>query len=239
MADREHVLVVENEDGAGPEMFQQWLAAAGVAVELCRPYAGEPVPARLEHGGVMVLGGEMGACEDDRAPWLVPVRQLLAEATHNGLPVLGICLGAQMLATACGGRVEASRSGGELGLGQIELTDKAGGDRLFAGIASPAEVVQWHNDEITELPDGAIVLASSAACRVQAFRVGVRAWGVQFHPEVTSAVLRGWADAGGQMTSGRRRRLDSVIAEVAVAESRLFSCWQGLAERFAAVVKQP
>ena len=130
-------------------------------------------------------------------------------------------------------------AGGELGLGQIELTDKAGGARLFAGIASPAEVVQWHNDEITELPDGAIVLASSAACRVQAFRVGVRAWGVQFHPEVTSAVLRGWADAGGQMTSGRRRRLDSVIAEVAVAESRLFSCWQGFAERFAAVVKQP
>ncbi|MGA3217371.1 MAG: type 1 glutamine amidotransferase [Acidimicrobiales bacterium] len=174
----ERVLVVENEPDAGPEMFQHWLSGAGLRVELWRPYAGHVLPSRLEGAGLLVLGGEMGALDDDKAPWLAQVRAMLEEATAQGRPVLGICLGAQMLAAACGGRVEPARSGGELGLDRIELNDEAHRDRLFAGIAPPVEVVQWHNDEITELPPGAVLLASSPRCAVQAFRIGERAWGV-------------------------------------------------------------
>ena len=152
----------------------------------------------------MVLGGEMGACEDHRAPWLGQVRAMLAEATVNGQAVLGICLGAQMLAVACGGRVKPIAPGGEMGLGRIELTAEARSDRLFGPIASPAEAVQWHNDEVVQMPEGAVLLASSLACRVQAFRIGDRAWGVQFHPEVTGAVLRAWATAERPQQPPRR-----------------------------------
>lgn len=232
------VLVVENERDAGPGMFQQWLTAAQVRIELCRPYAGEALPASVGHGGLMVLGGEMGACDDHKAPWLAQVRTLLAETTAEGRPVLGICLGAQLLAAACGGRVGPSASGGEIGLGEIELNDESRHDPLFAGIASPAEAVQWHDDEITELPSGAVLLASSSRCAVQAYRIGSRAWGVQFHPEADSAVLRAWADAEDQMAPARRSQLERAIAGVATAEGRLFGCWQGLAERFAAIVKE-
>ncbi len=232
------VLVVEHEPDAGPEMFGEWLAAAGVAVDVCRPYAGDELPERVDHGGLMVLGGSMGACDDHEAPWLAEVREMLAEATGAGRPVLGICLGAQMLAAACGGRVEPHPTGGELGVVKIDLNDEARRDPLFASIASPAESVQWHVDEITELPPGAVLLASSPSCAVQAFRLGVRAWGVQFHPEAGGSVMQAWADSEGQLPPERMRRVELAIAEVRDAERRLFGCWQGFADRFAAIVKE-
>ena len=123
MASPSHVLVVENESDAGPFMFEQWLAAADVAVEICRPYVGDPLPVAVRHDGLIVLGGEMGACDDHKAPWLAPLRTMLARAVSDNKAVLGICLGAQLLATACGGQVKPSRTGGELGLGTIELND--------------------------------------------------------------------------------------------------------------------
>ncbi len=237
MTPRERVLVVENEDGAGPEMFGQWLSGAGVKVDLWRPYRGETMP-EATTGAVMVLGGEMSAWDDHGSPWLGQVRTLLAEATAKGQAVLGICLGAQMLAVACGGRVEESQHGGELGLARIELTAEARRDRLFGAIASPAEAVVWHNDEVVQLPEGAVLLGSSPACKVQAFRIGDRAWGVQFHPEVTTAALEAWAAADGSQRPGRQARLQLVIAEVAAAEARFLACWQGFAERFADIVLQ-
>ncbi len=232
------VLVVEHEPDAGPEMFGEWLAGAGVAVDICRPYAGDEIPERVDHGGLMVLGGSMGACDDHEAPWLARVRTMLAEAAGVGRPVLGICLGGQMLAAACGGRVEPSPAGGELGVVKIDLNDEASRDAIFAGIASPAESVQWHVDEITELPHGAVLLASSPSCAVQAFRLGARAWGVQFHPEAGRSVMQAWADAEEQALPDRTRQMALAIAEVRAAEKRLFECWHGLAERFASIVKE-
>jgi GMP synthase (glutamine-hydrolysing) len=236
MTDRPHVLVVENESGAGPFLFEQWLRAAGVAVDLCRPHAGERLPGVVTEDGVIVLGGGMGAGDDHTASWLAPLRSLLAQAVNEGKAVLGICLGSQLLASACGGRVEPSRKGGELGLGTIELNDHGRRDRLFSGIASPVAAVQWHDDEVTRLPEGALLLASSERCEVQAYRIGDRAWGVQFHPEVTSAVLRGWADGETQLEAARQARLEEAIDEVAANETRLLESWRGFAERFAEVV---
>jgi GMP synthase (glutamine-hydrolysing) len=231
------VLVVEHEPGAGPEMFRPWLASAGVDVDVCRPYAGDALPRSVGHDGLLVLGGSMGAHDDQKAPWLAEVRTMLADTTAQGLPVLGICLGAQLLAAACGGLVEPSPSGGELGLGRIDLNEEALADRLFAGLASPVEAVQAHEDDITRLPDGAVLLASSALCRVQAYRIGHRAWGVQFHPEASAAVLQAWADAEADAPPSRRLRLTLAVADVRTAEDRLFRNWQELAVRFAAVVK--
>jgi len=238
MAARDRVLVVEHEEGAGPEMFGHWLNDSRIAIEVCRPYAGDPLPGRLDHGGLMVLGGSMGACDDGEAPWLAGVREMLAEATSSRRAVLGICLGGQMLAVACGGRVAPSRAGGELGLGKVELKEESRTDRLFGGMTSPLEAAQWHEDEITELPAGAVLLASSPACAVQAFRLGDRAWGVQFHPEASSALMQAWADAEDSLPPERLRQMDLAISEVRAAEDRLYGYWQGFAERFAEVVRE-
>ncbi len=231
------VLVVQHESDAGPEMFRPWLAASGVDVDVCRPYAGDAIPNSVVHDGLLVLGGSMGAHDDAKAPWLVGVRTMLADTTARGLPVLGICLGAQLLAAACGGLVEPSPSGGELGLGRIDLNDAARADPLFAGVTSPVQAVQAHEDDITRLPGAAVLLASSALCRVQAYRIGHRAWGVQFHPEAGAAVLQAWADAEADAPASRRRRLALAVAEVRTAEDRLFRNWREFAARFAAVVK--
>ncbi|HKH88109.1 MAG TPA: type 1 glutamine amidotransferase [Acidimicrobiales bacterium] len=238
MPSRPSVLVVEHEKEAGPEMFEGWLSAAGMAVDVLRPYGGDVLPERVSHGGLMVLGGSMGACDDREVPWLPHVRTMLAEATARGLPVLGICLGGQMLAAACGGRVEPSPSGSELGLGRIDLNDEGRRDRLFEGMGSPVEAAQWHDDEITQLPKGAVLLGSSSRCEVQAFRLGDRAWGVQFHPEASGAVMQAWADAEDSLPPARQRQVEVAIAEVRAAEDRLFACWQGFAARFAAIVKE-
>ena len=232
------VLVVENQHDAGPERFASWLTAAGIELDLCCPYSGDSLPERLDRGGLIVLGGEMGANDDHEAPWLAAVRNLLARAVADARPVLGICLGAQLLATACGGRVEPSRSGGEIGLGRIYLSDTAGVDRLFEAMPSPVEAAQWHYDEIIELPDGAVRLASSAHCQIEAYRIGERSWGVQFHPEVDSSVLRAWAQADQAAPPERRHQIERAIEQVASAESGLFLLWRNFAERFATVVKE-
>jgi len=238
MADRDRLLVIEHESHAGPEMFGPWLAEAGVAVEICRPYAGDVIPDSVEDGGLMVLGGSMGACDDLDVPWLGRTRALLAAATEAGRPVLGICLGGQMLAVACGGRVEPSPTGGELGLGKIDFSDEGRRDRLFAGIATPAEAVQWHVDEITELPKGAVLLGSSPDCAVQAFRIGDRAWGLQFHPEAGHSVVQAWAESEEGRSPVRRLQAELAVAEIGEAEDRLSRCWRGFAERFADIVKE-
>jgi GMP synthase (glutamine-hydrolysing) len=229
------VLVIEHEHDAGPEMLGRWLTACGVSIDICRPYLGDVLPASVDNGALMVLGGSMGACDDLEAPWLAQVRSLLAEATERGRAVLGICLGAQMLAAACGGRVEKSRNGGELGLGEIDLTNESRGDRLFSGMPATVPAAQWHVDEITEVPNGAVLLGSSPRCAVQAFRLGDRAWGVQFHPEASGALMRTWAHAE---PPDRHRQLELAISEISDAEDRLFACWQGFAERFADIVKE-
>ena len=146
----------------------------------------------------------------------------------------------QMLALAFGGNVEPSRSGGELGLRKIDLNDESWKDPLFAGMESPAEAVQWHDDEITELPRRAVLLASSGTCRVQAFRMGERSWGVQFHPEASGAVMQAWADSGRapRLPPARLKAVELAVAEVSGAEERLFDQWQGFAERFARIVKE-
>jgi GMP synthase (glutamine-hydrolysing) len=232
------LLVVENEPDAGPAMLQTWLASSAVGVDICRPYVGDEIPEQVGHAGLLVLGGEMGAQDDHKAPWLATLRTLLEVTTARGLPVLGVCLGAQLLAAACGGSVEQSASGGELGLGRVDINDEGRRDRLLVGIASPAQAVQWHEDEIIRLPDRAVLLASSPRCKVQAYRIGPCAWGVQFHPEASGATVRGWADAENDAPPERRRQLELAVAEVRSGESRVFAAWQRFAEHFAEVVKK-
>jgi GMP synthase-like glutamine amidotransferase len=140
--------------------------------------------------GLVVFGGEMNADQLDRYPYLLRVRQLMREAVERGIPTLGICLGAQLLARAFGAAVTRAPVR-ELGFVPVWPTTAAAGDPLLAGLAPGDRFFQWHEDTF-DLPAGATLLATGRAVATQAYRVGSCGWGVQFHPEVDAAELAAW-----------------------------------------------
>ncbi|HEU0102292.1 MAG TPA: type 1 glutamine amidotransferase [Mycobacteriales bacterium] len=190
------VLVVEHERETSLDRMSD---LPGVDVRVVRPYAGEPLPDRSAADGpgwdgVLVLGGSMAAWEDAAAPWLPGVRTLLRSAVADGVPVLGICLGAQLLAMATGGEVRRGDAGPEVGVRPVVLGPDAAGDQLAARLSAVLAAPQGHRDAVTALPPGAVLLASSDRYPHQLFRVGPRAWGVQYHPEVSRGVFATWLE---------------------------------------------
>jgi GMP synthase-like glutamine amidotransferase len=151
------------------------------------------------------------------------VRDLLVSAIDDGVPTIGICLGAQLLAVAAGGAVERGAAGPEIGLDEVTVSSS---DLLLSEGVLP--VVQWHYDAVTTLPADAAVLASSERYPIQAFRVGEVAWGLQFHPEADAQLVRGWAIEEG---------MDPALAEpIAFAGARLAEVGESIAHRFAAII---
>jgi len=149
--------------------------------------AGDPLPSIEEVDGVIAMGGPMGAGDTDDHPELAAEVELLAAAVERQIPVLGICLGAQLLARALGAEVRPGPRA-EIGFASIRVSDPD--DPLVGALAPEATVLHWHSD-VFDLPAGARSLASSAAAEHQAFRHG-NAWGVLFHPEADAAMLEEW-----------------------------------------------
>ena len=135
------------------------------------------------------MGGPQQADEEHLYPWLAPEKALLQDAVARGMPVLGVCLGCQLLADAHGGTVAALPEG-EVGILDFSLTEEGRADPLFAGLPADPLTMQWHLNAVTALPRRAVLLASSPACAIQAFRLGERAYGVQFHMEVDAALVQ-------------------------------------------------
>jgi GMP synthase-like glutamine amidotransferase len=190
--------VVQHSDEDGPGMVADELDGAGCEWEVVRVDRGEPLPAAAGLGGLIVLGGGMCVRDGDAHPWLDDERHLLADAVGAGLPVLGVCLGAQQLAAALGAEVTRCPEP-EVGVRAVHLTGPGRLDPVFGpeygGLADPdLPVVQWHGDTFA-LPPGAVHLAAAPACPNQAFRVGDRVYGLQFHAEVDRAVADVWERA--------------------------------------------
>ncbi|MFA7402639.1 MAG: type 1 glutamine amidotransferase [Pelobacteraceae bacterium] len=155
------------------------------------PYRDGILPAPEEVSALIVMGGAMGANDDIRHPFLTDLKNLIRAVVASRIPYLGICLGGQLLAAALGAEVVSNRWE-ELGTLPVSLTVDGEEDLLFIGIAETFTTFQWHHDSF-DIPGGAVLLASSALCRHQAFRVGNSAWGMQFHPEVTEQIIRNWS----------------------------------------------
>lgn len=155
------------------------------------PYRDGALPVLEEIAALIVLGGAMGADDDPRHPFLTDLKNLIRSVVAARIPYLGICLGGQLLAAALGAKVVSSRWE-ELGALPVSLTVAGEEDFLFSGIAETFTTFQWHHDSF-DLPAGCVLLASSDLCPHQAFRVGSSAWGLQFHPEVTEAIIRDWS----------------------------------------------
>ena len=154
-------------------------------------------PAKVDFDGVpglIVLGGPMNVDETDRYPHLAAEVEWIRAALARRLPVLGVCLGSQLLAKALGARVYANGVK-EIGWYELDLLSAAADDPLFAGLGKRLPVFQWHGDTF-DLPAGAVNLASSPLCRHQAFRCD-NAWGLQFHIEVTAEMIDDWLGEPG------------------------------------------
>jgi len=183
--ERPALLVVQHVPWEGPHRILD--ACDGLAVHTVKPLAGHALPAHAEVAGAVVMGGPMNVDEVERFPGLAAERKWLAGAVEREMPVLGICLGAQLLARALGAEVSAGE-GVELGFAPVEVGDPD--DPVLGGLAPGADVLHWHGD-VFDLPDGARPLASSALTEHQAFRTA-NAWGVLFHPEADFALLEAW-----------------------------------------------
>ena len=147
-------------------------------------------PGLDEISGLTVFGGERNADEIERYPYLLTQRDLLRRAVDAGMPVLGICLGAQMMARALDARVYRAPLR-ELGFKPVRITEAGEVDPLLGAFHSGDRVFQWHEDTF-DLPDGAELLAAGDDVQVQAFRMGRNAWGVQFHFEVDAEGVDAW-----------------------------------------------
>lgn len=214
-------------------LFADWLAAVGVTLEVCQPWDGDPLPATLaDHDGLLVMGGPQQAYDDGSAPWLAGTKALLRLAVDQALPTLGICLGSQLLAEATGGRVAPNPDGPELGARLVALRDIAKADPLLYDLPMSPVVVQWHWDAVVELPPTAVLLASSPRTAHQAYRLGEKAWGFQFHLETPPEMLHGWAreDADGVRAVGLDPDLVAAAAVAALPE--IEQVWRPVVERW-------
>ncbi len=177
----------------GPGLIAATASQHGLALRLCHPYRGEPLPAPEELDGLVVMGGPMGVGDTAEHPYLARESELIAAIVHTGRPVLGVCLGAQLLAHALGARVYRGERD-EIGCGTVSLTAAGREDPVLGSVGTATlPVVHWHRDTF-ELPTDATLLASSELFAHQAFRVGARAYGLQFHVEVEGELARAWRE---------------------------------------------
>jgi GMP synthase-like glutamine amidotransferase len=186
-------LVLQHIAVEGPGRLAPFLEQRGWTLETVALYAGAPLSAHPgAYQAIIVMGGPMGVYDDAMYPFLRQEHDFLQRAIAQEVPLLGICLGSQLLAKALGARVYRNPQK-EIGWYTVDLTAAGRTDPLFAGIASPVRVFQWHGDAF-ELPSGATTLASSPLCMHQAFRYGDRVYGLLFHLELTPEIIRSWLD---------------------------------------------
>ena len=215
------VLVIRHEPHEGPGLIEEALEWGGFKLEFVDSWKGaEGVPASpAKYAAVIVMGGSMGVYEAEKYPFLSREIDLMKNTMEAGVPLLGICLGSQLLAAACGAKVYP---GGKKEIGWYPVTMDKGGaakeDPLLGGCPPEFMSFHWHGDTF-DLPVGAERLASSQLTLNQAFRVGGKAaWALQFHPEVTEVMIHDWVKNGiriGEITgTDAEKILGTIPAEV-------------------------
>ncbi len=232
------LLVVQNDPTDPVALLGEWWAELGIEMDVVRADQGEAVPSTLpeQYDGLVLLGGEMAAWEDERAPWLPDERALIVHAVEDDKPVLGVCLGGQLMTLACGGTVGRAPVA-EVGVYEIDLLPTAADDPVFSALVDRAPVAQYHQDAMLEAPAGAVVLASTEGCPIQAWRLGHRQWAVQFHPEVDEDILGSWFGDDPEPLEKCGTTPDAVMAVLHARGQEMRDAWRPFAHAFGDVVR--
>ncbi|MEZ5774056.1 MAG: type 1 glutamine amidotransferase [Hyphomicrobiaceae bacterium] len=198
-----------------PGQLRRFLAEDGIVWRAVELDEGEPIPPLEDYDALWVMGGPMDIWDVEEHPWLVAEKRAIRHFVRElGRPYLGLCLGHQLLADALGGTCGPQRPP-EIGVLDVELTDEGRRDPIFAGMKLRQKALQWHSVRVAEPPEGAIVLASSPACRVQAMRVGRHAWSMQYHVEVEPDTVATWGEVPAY-----RQALVATLGEAALGTIR-------------------
>jgi GMP synthase-like glutamine amidotransferase len=223
------VAIFRHSPGEGPGYFATFLEAHGISWELIRIDAGDPLPAKIEpYAGLCFMGGPMSVNDD--LPWLPSLFALIRDAVATEVPVIGHCLGGQLMSKALGGAVTKNPVK-EIGWGQVEVTDAVAKEWL--GDLAGFEAFHWHGETFS-IPTGATRILKSAFCENQAFVLGPHL-GMQCHVEMTEAMIRLWcrqwadecASASASVLTPEQmlERVDQRIAAMRVAADRLYTRW--------------
>jgi GMP synthase-like glutamine amidotransferase len=222
---------LEHQPAEGPAKIADWAAARGHTLTRTALYAAEPPPAPDAFDLLVIMGGGMNIYQHRDHPWLVAEKEFLRRAIDEGKPILGICLGAQLLADVLGGKVYQNPEK-EIGWFPVEFTDRAA---PFAAFPARMNVMHWHGDTF-ELPPGSRLVAESAGCRRQAFVWGDRVVGLQFHLEMGAVHVADLANVAAEdLTPGRyvqsAEQLLQTPADLSTAHAALFALLDALAPR--------
>lgn len=229
---RPSVWILQHVPREGPGLFGQWLADDGIPTTTLRLFDRGVLPRSIAScRGLVIAGGPMNVDEAGRYPWLAEEIRLIQRAIAERRAVLGICLGAQLIAKAAGARVWHGPTP-EVGWCQVEGAEASREDPLFAAFPARYTVFQWHGDTF-DLPQGAALLARSRAYPHQAFRLEPHVYALQYHLEVTPAIIQQWLNQEdpllrGVNVSAIRAQTAEHAPTLEVLARQLYSCWRTL-----------
>ena len=218
------------------DLLDHRLEAAALAWQYVRVFDGRPVPTDMKGaGGLIVMGGVEAVYQLDRYPYLRAEMALIENALKAGRPVLGVCLGSQLLAAALGANVRRAAHK-EIGWHTVRLRPEAQNDRLLRGLPQEFVTGHWHSD-IFDLPAGAVPLASSELTELQAFRYGDNAWGLLFHAEMTLQTVAAWVSEFGESLKRTGIDGDEILAAAPAHLARLKIIAETIFGRWAAPIQ--
>lgn len=226
------VLTIVHEADAGPGVFGGVLRTAGADVDiwLAAEQPGPPAEAGA-YEAIMTFGGAAQPHQEDRHPWLAAEKRFLAGALAEAVPLLGICLGFELIAEAAGAQARHMPHP-EIGWYEVALTDEGRNDPVLGPVGESFEALEWHSYAV-DPPERAVALGSSTNC-LQAYRIGAGAWGFQFHAEVTDADFQYWLDNYTTDEDAVRECIDpgAIAAETAGRMAAWHALGEGICARF-------
>jgi GMP synthase (glutamine-hydrolysing) len=225
-------LHIVNEPSGPGGLFLAPLRHHGFAIDSVDSAQHELPQTLAGYSAVISCGGTANTHESDKYPWIEDEIVLLREALRDGVPLIGLCLGAQLLTRAAGAAVYRSEPS-EVGWVEVSTTPAAATDPVLADVPASFTAMQWHH-YACELPPGAVELARNGTC-LQAFRLGETAWGTQFHIEVTRDILLAWMRWGGEELEKAGYTQERYLAELDRHIDRHEAIGRGMADRFAEI----
>lgn len=232
------VLVVQNIESEDSGVFGERMRELGVETETVRPYQGGEIPATVDsYSAVLIMGGPMNVDQAGRYPFLEGEKRLVCACRSSGTPLLGICLGSQVIADALGAPVYDSGTV-EIGWYGLCLTAEATRDPLFAGLGPEMTVFQWHAQTF-DVPGCGVLLAESGGVANQAFRADDTIWGLQFHLETTEKHIRRWLEENRDYVAGLEHiRPDEIIRRIPEYEKKCRETARTMITRFCGIARE-